>query len=79
MEINIMNFEKECESFENEMKKLYPIYYRLSEEQKCIVSDIASRLPISCESVATIFLIYGKSDRKTTMDYIRNEYGFVMD
>ena len=49
------------------------------ENEKTIVSDIASQIPMNCESVATIFLIHGASDRNLTIDYIKTQYGFVVN
>lgn len=67
------------DSIEKEMKKLYPFWNSLSEKEKIVVSDIASQIPMNCESVATIFLIHGASDRNLTIDYIKMQYGFVVN
>lgn len=66
-------------SIEKEMKKLYPSWNKLSEDDKKIVSNIAMQIPISCEDVATIFLLHGGSNVEATIEYIEKQYGFVID
>ena len=65
-------------SIEKEMKKLYPFWNSLTEEQKVLVNDIAMQIPISCEDVATIFITHGCLDRQKTIEYIYKQYGFVI-
>lgn len=60
------------------IKKAYPDWSSLSYGQKEIVNGIAMQLPISCEDVAKIF-IYCDSDRQKTIDYLRQQYGFVVE
>ena len=67
------------ESIEKEMKKAYPFWNSLSDKEKEIVNSIAMQIPISCEDVATIFVIHGKSDRQKTIIYIYKQYGFVVN
>lgn len=69
---------KEDDAIKNEMMKLYPFWNSLSEREKETVSYIASRCPICCEDVATIFVIHGRSDKQVTTDYIEQQYGFVI-
>ncbi len=64
------------DSIRKEMRKLYPFWNSLSVEEKRIVNNIAMQIPISCEDVATIFLIHGNSDTQKTIDYIKAQYGF---
>ena len=63
----------------DEIAKSYPLWNGLSEKEKEIVSSISRKIPIGCESVAKIFVIYGGSDKQATMDYLRKKYGFVME
>lgn len=61
------------------MRKLYPSWNRLTEEEKEIVNSIAMQIPISCEDVATIFILHGDSDKQKTIEYIYLQYGFVIE
>lgn len=61
------------------MEKAYPFWNSLSDKEKEIVNSIAIQIPISCEDVATIFLIQGHSDRQKTINYIYKQYGFIVD
>lgn len=65
-------------SIEQEMKKLYPFWNSLIENEKQIVEDIAMQLPISCEDVAHIFVINDGSIIKT-LDYLKREYSFSVN
>ena len=64
---------------EEKMHKSYPNWYRLSDEEKEIVNNIAMQIPISCEDVAIIFILFCDSDRKRTVDYIYQQYGFIIE
>ena len=67
------------DSIEKEMKKAYPFWNSLSDKEKEIVNSIAIQIPIMCEDVAAIFLIHGNSDRQKTINYIYQQYGFVVN
>lgn len=62
-----------------EIMKSHPFLNSLSEKEKEIVLNIAAVIPLSSESVATIFVIHGGLDRQKTIDYIRMQYGFVIN
>ena len=66
---------KNDDTIKNEMMKLYPFWNSLSEKEKETVSYIASRYPISCEDVATIFVMHGRSNKQTIIDYIKSSMG----
>lgn len=66
-------------TLKKEKRELYPSWNRLSEEEKEIVNSIAMQIPISCADVAIIFMLYCDSDRQRTVDYIYQQYGFVVE
>lgn len=61
-----------------EIKKAYPVFSSLTEQEKRIVINIAMQIPLSCEDVATIF-IHEDSNRKKTVDYIYKNYRFIVN
>lgn len=66
-------------NIEKTIEKFYPSWSKLSESDKKIVNSIAMQIPISCEDVAKIFISYGGSNVDATIDYIKRQYGFVVD
>lgn len=66
------------DSIEKIMRKLYPWWNGLTEEEKRIVNNIAMQTPISCEDVAKIFILHGDSDEQKTINYIDQQYGFII-
>ena len=67
------------DSIEKAMKKVYPFWNDLTDEQQEIVNSIAMQIPISCEDVAHIFIRHGGLDRQQTINYIYRQYGYVVD
>lgn len=59
--------------------KEYPIWNTLTEKEKEIVKSIAIQIPLSCETVATIFVLQAGSDRQKTIDYLYEQYGYFIE
>ena len=56
---------------------VYPKFYSLQDKDREIVNKISEQIPLSCETVAGIYLNCQCSIRKTT-EYIFWVYGYVV-
>ena len=78
MNRNFQNLGQYIDARKKEIMKANPFFYSLPDKEREIVNSIAMQIPISCETVARIYLIYGGSDRQKTLDFILKEYGFTL-
>lgn len=66
------------EAYAEKLNRMHPIYYRLDDKTRNIVSEIAKKYPYSAEDVSCIFLTCG-SNQEETEKYIMRKmmYGVV--